>query len=146
MNAACPAANEIAAGANPAIRMANGRSTQSTVVLVPTTTTSSAPARKPNSVPASAWTTVWPVLSQFERSTASAPRMTQNEWSTWVRPATATASARPIAPRTLLCSQTEERSTWAAARSWAADRVPGTPSGWRPRTRCIQLRRSDAAA
>ena len=39
-------------------------------------------------------------------------------------------------PRMLLCSQTELRATWAAARSCAADSVPGTPVGWRPRRRC----------
>ena len=35
MNAACPAANEIVAGASPAIRITNGSSTQSSVVFVP---------------------------------------------------------------------------------------------------------------
>ncbi len=35
VNAACPAANEIAAGASPANRTTNGSSTHSTVVSVP---------------------------------------------------------------------------------------------------------------
>ena len=48
------------------------------------------------------------------------------------RSATSTASPSPTAPRTLLCSQTECRSTWAPARSWAAASALASPRGWRP--------------
>ena len=87
VNAAWPAANEIAAGATPATRIAGGSRTQSTVVFGadqreqhgrrstnPTTVPSSAARRRSG-----------PVLSAFERSTDSVPSTTQNECCTPVR-------------------------------------------------------------
>jgi len=44
--------------------------------------------------------------------------------------ATKDARPRPIAPRTLLCSQTELRWMCAAASSCAAVSLPATPRGW----------------
>ena len=51
VNAAWPAANEIVAGARPASRTAGRSSTQSSVVLVPMSTTSTPPTTKPATVP-----------------------------------------------------------------------------------------------
>ena len=79
MNAACPAANEMAAGAMPANRMASGSSVQRTPDEVPITCSSRAPTTKPAMVPARPRRTFWPVFRAFERSTDSVPRMTQNE-------------------------------------------------------------------
>ena len=73
VNAACPAANEIAAGASPANRTTNGSSTHSTVVSVPIAYTIAPPTMKPATVPASARNAFWPVLSAVERSTARVP-------------------------------------------------------------------------
>ena len=81
VNAAWPAANEMAAGATPVTRMAGGRRTHSTVVFVPTASTMTAPTTMPTTVPSTARTTLWPVLSALERSTESVPRTTQNPCS-----------------------------------------------------------------
>ena len=93
VNAAWPAANEIAAGATPVTRMAGGRSTHSTVVFVPTASTMTAPTTMPTTVPSTARTTLWPVLSALERSTESVPRTTQNACSARTTSATSTAPA-----------------------------------------------------
>ena len=69
VKAAWPAANEIAAGAKPATRIANGSSTHSTVELVPISSIRPAPTMKPASVPSSPRRAFWPMLSAFERST-----------------------------------------------------------------------------
>ena len=54
VNAAWPAANEMAAGATPVTRIAGGRSTHSTVVFVPTASTITAPTTMPTTVPSTA--------------------------------------------------------------------------------------------
>jgi len=57
---------------------------------------------------------VAPVPSAFDRSTASVPSTTQNPCWTFVTLATSTASANPSAPRRLLRSHTDRRSTCAS--------------------------------
>ena len=79
VNAACPASNDTAAGANPATRTARGSRIQRSVVLVPISATIAPPTTTPAAVPARPRTTLWPVLSAFERSTESVPSTTQNE-------------------------------------------------------------------
>ncbi len=79
VNAAWPAAKEIAAGATPASRIATGSRNHSSVVLVPIAVSISAPTMKPITVPDRPRSAVCPVLSAFERSTESAPRTTQKE-------------------------------------------------------------------
>ena len=51
VNAACPAANEMAVGANPATNTVSGSSDHSDTGLVPSTSTSAAPTAKPMTVP-----------------------------------------------------------------------------------------------
>ena len=108
VNAACPAANEIAAGATPAsrTRAAAGPTAPSCPCR---SRENAAPMANPTAVPTSPRAMYCPVLSAFERSTESVPSTTQNECCTPVRSATSTASPSPTAPRTLLCSQTEWR-------------------------------------
>ena len=105
------------------------------VVSFPIASSRSAPTKKPIAVPASPRRMFCPVASAFERSTESVPSTTQNACCTPERSATRTAIARPIAPRTLLWSQTECRSRWANARRCAAASGPGKPAGWRPSSR-----------
>ena len=54
VNAACPAANEIAAGATPASRTASGSRNHSSVVSVPISAQHAAPTTKPTTVPSDA--------------------------------------------------------------------------------------------
>ena len=70
-----------------------------------------------------------PVLSAFERSTESVPSTTQKACCTPVRLAISTARPRPMAPRMLFCSHSEWCSTWAPARSWAAESGSGEARG-----------------
>ena len=107
VNAACPPANEMHAGATPARKTASGSSNHSSVVFVPIPASRAAPATKPATVPAMARTASCPVFSAVERSTDSAPRTTQNACWTPVSLAASTASPSPAAPRKLLCNQTE---------------------------------------
>ena len=51
VNAAWPAANEIAAGATPASRIASGSRNHSSVALVPITVSIAAPMTNPTTVP-----------------------------------------------------------------------------------------------
>ena len=81
--------------------------------------------------------------SAAPRARRARPRTSAARRPRWRR---ATASASPAAPRTLLCSQTELRSTCDVARCCAALSGPTSPCGWRPSRRCGQLRRSAAAA
>ena len=142
VNAAWPAAKEIAVGARPANSTANGSSTHSTVVLVPISATSAPPTTNPAVVPSRPRIAFWPVLSALERSTASVPNTTQKPCWTEVSSATSTASARPVAPRRLLCSHDELGSACASARSRAELSGPVKPAGWRPSSRSSQLRRA----
>ena len=112
----------------------------------PSAATSAPPTRMPTNVPSRPRTAFWPVLSTLERSTDKVPSTTQNECCTPVTLAMNTARASATAARTLLCSQTECTSRWAAARCQAADSVLSTPAGWRPSTRSSQVRRSASAA
>ena len=50
------------------------------------------------------------------------------------------------APRRLLCSHDELGSACASARSRAELSGPVKPEGWRPSSRCSQVRRAAAAA
>jgi hypothetical protein len=77
VNAACPAANEIALGAYEPIRTATGRIAHSTVSCVPIPITSSEPRTIPTAVPARAERIDQPVPSALERSTDSVPSTTQ---------------------------------------------------------------------
>ena len=61
VNAACPAANEISAGATPAISTATGSNAQSTVMSVPMPIRITAPITKPTTVPRMARTAFCPV-------------------------------------------------------------------------------------
>ena len=104
-------------------------------MLVPIRATIAPPTTTPAAVPARPRTTLWPVLSAFERSTESVPSTTQNECWTPDMLATSTARLSPAAPRRLLWSQTECGSKCATARCWKADTVPGRPEGRRPSIR-----------
>ena len=57
VKAAWPAANEIAAGAKPANRTANGNRNQNRVVFVPIRATRPAPTANPTTLPSRARTT-----------------------------------------------------------------------------------------
>ena len=126
---AWPAVNEMTAGDTPAISTAIGSRIHSTVSLVPMPTISAPPMTNPTRLPSTARTTFCPVLKALDRSTLSVPSTTQNECWTPVRSATSTARPSAIAPRTLLCSQTECGSTCAPARSCTDDSAPVTPPG-----------------
>ena len=76
VNAACPAAKEIAAGASPAIRIATGSSTQSRAVSLPRACTSAAPTTNP-AVYRQGAQHVLPRAQGVGRSTASVPKTTQ---------------------------------------------------------------------
>ena len=91
VNAACPPANEMTAGATPARKTASGSRNHNSAVFVPIPTSRAAPTMKPARVPSMARTASCPVFSALERSTDSAPRITQNECWTPVSLAASTA-------------------------------------------------------
>ena len=101
VNPACPAENEIARGAYAAIRIASGSSAHRSARSAPIATINRPPTTIPTAVPKTAWTTVAPVPSAFERSTDSVPSTTQKACCSDARCATYTAIVRPAAPRTL---------------------------------------------
>ncbi len=146
VNDARPAANETAAGAKPASNTAGGQAgTRGGWCRCRRARSTAAPTTKSAVVPSSARNADWPVLSAFERSTESDPSTTQKECWTPVCLATSTARLSPTAPRTLLWSHTECRSTCACACSSAEARGPRRPLGWRPSIRSHQPRASAAA-
>ena len=59
-----------------------------------------------------------PVPSAFERNTDKVPSTTQKPWDTLVTSITATAMARPMAPRRALRNHTEWKRKWDRSR-WA---------------------------
>ena len=67
-------------------------------MLVPISATSAPPITNPTVVPINPRITFCPVLSAFDRSTASVPKTTQNPCCTEVRSATSTASASAERP------------------------------------------------
>ena len=147
VNAACPAANEIAAGARPANRTANGSSTHSSVVLVPMSRTSTPPTTKPGD---GAQQAAEHVLTGAQRVRAQHRQRAEHDPERVLHAgevgdehgeAEADGAAHAVAAAT-----SEWRSTWAPARSCAADSGPASPTGWRPSSCSSQLRRSAAAA
>ena len=143
VNAAWPAANEIAAGVIRPAGSATGSRNHRSVVFVPIGDQQHGAEEKPTAVPSRPRSAFCPVLSAFDRSTDRVPRRTQKECCTPVQVRDIDAIPKPTAPRTLLCSHTERRSRWALARARAAP-APGTPSGRRPSSRSSQPRRSAA--
>jgi hypothetical protein len=83
-------------------------------VLVPTPSSSRAPAAKPITVPPSARSEVDPVDAALVRSTDKVPSITQNPCCTPVWSATRTAAASASDPRRLLRNQTERELTCLA--------------------------------
>ena len=116
VNPACPAANEIMEGATPEISTATGNSAHSRTVWSETPIMMAEPMTKPTAVPPTARSAVAPVPSALDRSTDSVPRTTQNPCETSVTSTTATARARPAAPRTELRNQTERKERCEAMR------------------------------
>ncbi len=127
---AWPAVKEISDGASPATRTATGSRTHSRSIRPPTPSITIEPITKPTVVPAMARAAVAPVPRAFDRSTDSVPSTTQKPCSTSEISTTATARARPTAPRTALRNHTERNETWDRIRlltvgvGWA----PGGPS------------------
>ena len=104
---ACPAANEMTAGAAPEMSTAGGSRTHSNAVWSETPIMMAEPTTNPTAVPATARRAVAPVPSALVRSTESVPSTTQNPCETPVTSTTATASASPAAPRIALRNHTE---------------------------------------
>ncbi len=75
------------------------------------------PMKKPTAVPPMARRAVAPVPNALLRNTDSVPNTTQKPCETSVTSTTATASARPAAPRMALRNQTEWNDRWE--RQWA---------------------------
>lgn len=99
--------NGMTAGASADTRITSGSSVHSTGGIVPTTITPRPPIANPSTVPTIARTIVAPVVVALVRSTDSAPNPIQNAFCASKTLASSTASASPMAPRTLFCSQTE---------------------------------------
>ena len=112
VNAACPAAKLIIEGAMPAMKTASGSTTHSRTAWSATPTMMAEPMTTPIAVPPTARSAVAPVPRAFDRRTDSVPRTTQNPCWTSVTSTTATARARPTAPRRALRNQTERNDTW----------------------------------
>ena len=107
LNAAWLAAKEIAWPAYDASSTASGSTAQSTPRSLPTASRISPPMKIPANVPSSARAIEALVESAFERSTDIVPSTIQKPCWRSVSCATSTASASPIAPRTLLRNHTE---------------------------------------
>ena len=108
VNAAWPAAKEIAAGREPGEQ--DGRREQQPQQRRVGADQLDQRARRPRSrrpCRAGRASTFCPVLSAFERSTESVPSTTQKACCTPVRLAISTARPRPTAPRMLFCSHSE---------------------------------------
>ena len=97
-------------------------------------------------VPISALAAVDPVVNAEVRSTDMVPRTTQNPWLTSVTLAISTASANPIAPRTLFWNHTDRRFRWPEAITLAVLNVLSTETGrCSPSRRCHSGRASACA-
>src|SRR5207342_1974288 len=102
-----------------------------------------APTANPAAVPSRARMAVDPVAAALVRSTDKVPSTTQKPCCTLLRSATATATARATAPRTLLRNHTERMLVCGAASPTAlaragnfrlAGELPGRPPYQRRRS------------
>ena len=111
VNAACPAANEIAAGATPATRIGDGSRIHSTVVLVPTSPISAGPDDEADDRADQPAQRVLSGVQGVGAQHRQRAETTQNECWTPVTVGDEDGQAEATRARTLLCSQTECRST-----------------------------------
>ena len=146
VNAACAAANDIAAGASPASRTATGSTSHSSALFVPISHTRPRRRRSPPRCPASARSAVCPVLSALERSTDSAPSTTQKECWTLLRSADQHREPEPDgAAQAVLQPHRVPLEVRARALLGGRQRAREARRG-RPSSRSSQVRRSAAAA
>ena len=115
------------------------------VVWPPTPIMIRAPMTNPRVVPAMARAAVAPVPRALERSTDRAPSTTQKPCSTSVTSTTATAAARPAAPRRLFRNHTERKERWEVSRgqtrrgSGVADGPRRrSPTAWAPEASSVE--------
>ena len=92
------------------------------------------PAMKPTAVPPMARRAVAPVPRALERNTDMVPSTTQKPCETFVTSTTATANARPTAPRRALRNQTERKERCESTR---CARACGADSSAMPRRRSL---------
>ena len=107
VNAACPPANEMIAGATPARKTASGSRSHSSVVFVPIPASRAAPMMKPATVPGHGANGVLPGVQRIGAQHRQRAEDYPERCWTPVSLAASTASPSPAAPRKLLCNQTE---------------------------------------
>ena len=146
VNAAWPAANEIADGASPATRITIGSRAHSTCGVRPDQVHEGSPDGKPERrCPTRARTTFWPVLSALERSTESVPNATQNPCCTLLsrRPAPRAQGQRHRGGCSEAIANPGRRERRHVRGPPPTD--PANLAGWRPSSRSIHERRAAAA-
>src|ERR1700722_1740345 len=107
VKAACPAAKEIMDGAMPDTSTTTGRTTQRNTEWLARPIMMTDPTMKPTAVPPTARNAVAPVPNALDRNTDKVPSTTQKPCCTLVTSTTATARAKPTAPRNALRNQME---------------------------------------